>query len=59
MVLISCRAARINALMYQSHARHYVATNTVLTGTGAKVGLIVTKGYRQILQMARSFVPEV
>ena len=34
-----------------------VATNTVLTGTGAKVGLVTTKGYRQILQIARSFVP--
>ncbi|MEZ5566367.1 MAG: hydantoinase/oxoprolinase family protein [Gammaproteobacteria bacterium] len=34
-----------------------VATNTVLTGTGAKVGLVTTKGYRQVLQIARSFVP--
>ena len=34
-----------------------VATNTILTGTGAKVGLITTKGYRQVLQIARSFVP--
>lgn len=34
-----------------------VATNTVLTGTGARVGLVSTKGYRQVLQMARSFVP--
>ena len=28
-----------------------------MTGTGAKVGLITTKGYRQVLQIARSFVP--
>jgi N-methylhydantoinase A len=34
-----------------------IATNTVLTGTGAKVGLVTTKGYRQVLQIARSFVP--
>ena len=34
-----------------------VATNTVLTGTGAKVGLVTTKGYKQVLQIARSFVP--
>ena len=34
-----------------------VATNTVLTGTGARCGLITTKGYRQVLQIARSFVP--
>ena len=34
-----------------------VATNTVLTGTGAKVGLVTTKGFRQVLQIARSFVP--
>ncbi len=34
-----------------------VATNTVLVSNGAKVGLVVTAGYRQTLQMARSFVP--
>ena len=34
-----------------------VATNTVLTGSGAKVGLITTKGYKQVLQIARSYVP--
>lgn len=34
-----------------------VATNAILTGMGARVGLVVTKGYRQILQIARSFVP--
>ena len=34
-----------------------VATNTVLTGTGARVGLVTTQGYRQVLQIARSFVP--
>ena len=34
-----------------------VATNAVLTRNGAKVGLITTKGYRQVLQVARSFCP--
>ncbi len=34
-----------------------VATNTILTGTGAKVGLVTTKGYKEVLQIARSYVP--
>ncbi len=34
-----------------------VATNAVLTGRGARVGLVTTHGYRQVLQIARSFVP--
>ena len=34
-----------------------VATNAVLTRKGAKVGLITTKGYRQVFQVARSFCP--
>ncbi|MFB3106283.1 MAG: hydantoinase/oxoprolinase family protein, partial [Pseudomonadales bacterium] len=34
-----------------------VATNAVLTSKGARVGLVTTRGYRQILQIARSFVP--
>ncbi|MEM9009645.1 MAG: hydantoinase/oxoprolinase family protein [Pseudomonadota bacterium] len=34
-----------------------VATNTVLTGAGAKVGLVTTKGYKDTLQIARSYVP--
>lgn len=34
-----------------------VATNTVLTESGSKVGLVTTKGYRQVLQIARSYVP--
>jgi N-methylhydantoinase A len=34
-----------------------VATNAILEGKGARVGLIVTEGYRQIMQIARSFVP--
>ena len=34
-----------------------VATNTVLEGKGARVGLVTTEGYRNVLQIARSFVP--
>ncbi len=34
-----------------------VATNAVLEGKGAHVGLVVTEGYRDIMQIARSFVP--
>ena len=34
-----------------------VATNTVLTGSGALVGLVTTVGYKQVLQIARSYVP--
>ncbi|MBT8445813.1 MAG: hydantoinase/oxoprolinase family protein, partial [Gammaproteobacteria bacterium] len=42
-----------------THVMHgtTVATNTVLTSTGARVGLVTTKGYRQVLQIARSYVP--
>jgi N-methylhydantoinase A len=34
-----------------------VATNAVLEGKGARVGLVTTEGYRHIMQIARSFVP--
>jgi N-methylhydantoinase A len=34
-----------------------VATNAVLQGRGAIVGLVVTEGFRQVMQIARSFVP--
>lgn len=42
-----------------THVMHgtTVATNTVLEGKGAKVGLVTTQGYRQVLQIARSYVP--
>ncbi len=42
-----------------THVMHgtTVATNTILEMSGAKVGLVTTKGYRQVLQIARSFVP--
>ena len=34
-----------------------VATNAILEGKGARVGLVTTRGFRQVLQVARSFVP--
>jgi len=34
-----------------------VATNAVLTGRGARVALVTTAGFRQVLQVARSFCP--
>lgn len=45
--------AQINRVMHGTT----VATNAVLTGKGAKVGLITTKGYKHVLQVARSFCP--
>lgn len=53
-----CRNAGIDAEQIE-HVMHgtTVATNTVLTGTGAHCGLVTTRGYRQVLQIARSFVP--
>jgi N-methylhydantoinase A len=34
-----------------------IATNAILTGKGARVGLVTTQGYRHVLQIARSYVP--
>jgi N-methylhydantoinase A len=34
-----------------------VATNAVLTGRGARVGLVTTAGFEDTLQVARSFCP--
>ena len=34
-----------------------VGTNAILEGKGATVGLVTTEGFRQVLQIARSFVP--
>ena len=53
-----CKQAGIAATAIE-HVMHgtTVATNTVLTSSGAKVGLVTTKGYGQVLQIARSYVP--
>ena len=42
-----------------AHVMHgsTVATNAILTGAGTRVGLVTTKGFRHVLQIARSFVP--
>ena len=57
-ILRVCERAGIDPQIID-HVMHgtTVATNTVLTGTGARVGLVTTKGYRQVLQIARSYVP--
>jgi N-methylhydantoinase A len=34
-----------------------IATNSILTAKGAKVGLVATRGFKQVLQVARSFCP--
>jgi len=53
-----CERAGIDPRQIE-HVMHgtTVATNTVLTGTGARCGLVTTRGYGQVLQIARSFVP--
>lgn len=53
-----CKTAGIdpNDITHVMHGTT-VATNTILTHTGAKVGLVTTAGYKQVLQIARSFVP--
>lgn len=53
-----CRIANINPhdITEVMHGTT-VATNTVLTSSGALVGLVTTKGYRDVLQIARSYVP--
>ncbi|RFA14599.1 5-oxoprolinase [Subtercola boreus] len=54
----ACREAGIDQGEV-SHVLHgtTVATNAVLEGKGARVGLITTRGFRQVLQIARSYVP--
>ncbi|MSR15965.1 MAG: hydantoinase/oxoprolinase family protein [Gammaproteobacteria bacterium] len=53
-----CRQSNI-ARRDITHVMHgtTVATNAVLTGNGARVGLITTRGFKQILHIGRSFVP--
>jgi N-methylhydantoinase A len=53
-----CREAGIeaNSISEVMHGTT-VATNTVLTKAGAIVGLVTTKGYKDVLQIARSYVP--
>jgi N-methylhydantoinase A len=53
-----CGVAGIDPADFR-HVMHgtTVATNAVLEKKGAKVGLLTTRGYGQVLQVARSFVP--
>jgi len=53
-----CEAAKVDPkdIEYVLHGTT-VATNAVLEGKGARVGLVTTEGYRHIMQIARSFVP--
>lgn len=53
-----CEDAQIEAsqIDYFLHGTT-VATNAVLEGKGARVGLVTTEGYRHIMQIARSYVP--
>lgn len=53
-----CEAAGIS-LVEVAEVLHgtTVATNAILEGKGATVGLVTTRGFRQVLQIARSFVP--
>lgn len=53
-----CRLANV-APSEISHIMHgtTIATNAVLEGKGAKVGLITTEGFKQILHLARSWTP--
>ena len=54
----ACAAAGI-ALREVAQVLHgsTVATNAILEGKGAVVGLVTTRGFRQVLQIARSYVP--
>ena len=51
--LAGIEAAQIDVFLHGTT----VATNAVLEGKGARVGLVVTEGYRQMMQIARSLVP--
>ena len=53
-----CELAGIDSTQV-AHVLHgtTVGTNAILEGKGATVGLVTTRGFRQVLQIARSFVP--
>jgi N-methylhydantoinase A len=57
-VIAICAEAGVepSAIEYFLHGTT-VATNAVLEGKGARVGLVTTEGYRHIMQIARSYVP--
>src|SRR5580658_2929543 len=47
------KAAEIGNLLHGTT----IATNAILEGKGARVGLITTEGFRYTLQIARSHIP--
>lgn len=53
-----CAAAGVDPdeISYVMHGTT-VATNAIVEGKGARVGLVSTRGFRQVLQVARSYVP--
>jgi len=53
-----CKASGVDPTLIRSvmHGTT-VATNAILTRRGARVGLVTTRGYKQVLHIARSFVP--
>ena len=51
--LANVSAAEINGFLHGTT----VATNAILEGKGARVGLVVTEGYGDVMQVARSLVP--
>lgn len=54
----ACDAAGVDlAALAQVLHGTTVATNAILEGKGARVGLVTTAGFRQVLQIARSYVP--
>src|SRR5260370_20933062 len=53
-----CAAANIQpSQVFELMHGTTVATNAVLEGKGATVGLVTTEGYRQVLQIPPSLVP--
>lgn len=36
-----------------------IATNTVLEGTGSRIGLLVTAGFRHMLEVGRAYIPGI
>lgn len=55
----TCRAAGVDPKLI-GHVLHggSVASNAILQGSGARVGLVTTSGFRQVLQLARSYAAE-
>ena len=51
-------ARRIDEVSYFAHGTT-VGTNTLLTGSGVKTGLITTKGFRDLLELGRGRRPDM